>query len=257
SNGMWVVDASSSATGLVGVNYSAKLMALKIICLTDPVDPTGKPYGTVGLAIEAINYARKHGAMVLNNSWGVGGAPEDHLQILKGVIMRTNCELEEANNPECKPALFVASAGNNQLDNDTNPHYPSNFTDVNNVIAVAASNRGDALWVDACQLAKCNGSNWGVTTVHLAEPGAFIRSTSLPDQENGATVSNGTSFAAPHVSGCAALLQAKRLSTSSTPILPKDLRHILMTTGDQAPLDPQGKSLLARIKSARRLNCAA
>jgi len=188
----------------------------------------------------------------------VTGAPQDQLELLKDAIRRTNCELDAASDANCRPALFVASAGNRRTDNDAHDHYPSNFTDLKNVIAVAATNQGDELWIEPCAIAPCKaGSNWGATTVHIAAPGADILSTFLRDQEEGATYTDGTSMAAPHVAGCAALLQAKRLATSSSSLLPKDLKEILMSAGDQ-PLDGRGNKLLdGKIMDARRLNCAS
>lgn len=247
-DGQWQV--TSSKTGLVGVHYRAKLMALKILC-NSPEGPTG----TIARAIQAIDYAGRHGAKILNNSWGLSGVPQEHLEILKAAIMRSNCQVDTSDDHDCKPALFVASAGNNGQDNDTHDHYPSNFNtpDVENVIAVAASTEEDELWRDSG--GGPGGSNWGKQRVHIAAPGANILSTYLRNQENGATLTDGTSMAAPHVSGCAALLLGQKLSASSSPLLPRDLKNILTTTGD-TPQDAEGKNKLKSIRSAQRLNCA-
>ncbi len=63
--------------------------------------------------------------------------------------------------------LCVASAGNNAVDNDETPHYPSSF-DIENVISVASTDRLDAI---------SSFSNWGATSVDLAAPGSHILST--------------------------------------------------------------------------------
>ena len=53
--------------------------------------------------------------------------------------------------------LFVASAGNDGLDTDVTPHYPSSMNNTN-VLAVGASDSTDDLWAE---------SNYGKTTVQV------------------------------------------------------------------------------------------
>jgi hypothetical protein len=63
--------------------------------------------------------------------------------------------------------LFVASAGNDTVDTDGTPQYPSAF-DLDNVVSVAATDNNDQLaWF----------SNWGATSVDLAAPGQDVFST--------------------------------------------------------------------------------
>ena len=60
--------------------------------------------------------------------------------------------------------LFVAAAGNDTNDNDSNPAYPASQT-VNGVISVAATDRNDLL---------ASFSNYGATSVDLGAPGSSI-----------------------------------------------------------------------------------
>jgi len=201
--------------GIVGVNWHVKIMPLKFL---------GRGgMGTTEDAIEAINYAidrKKHGVNVriISASWGSTSkskALEDTIRAAGDAGM-----------------LFVAAAGNDGSNNDSRPHYPSNY-DLPNVISVAALDRNDQL---------AGFSNFGVKTVHIAAPGKDILSTWLNDAYREAS---GTSMATPYVSGVAALIVA-----SSPGISMKDLRDRILKTAD--PLD----SLKGKVETGGRV-CAA
>ena len=159
--------------GVVGVNWTVKLMALKFLSATGS--------GSTADAAEAIIYAADNGALITNNSWGGGGFS----RTLKDAI-------EYARD---KGVLFVAAAGNESKDNDDSPNYPSNY-DLENVIAVAASTDRDGM---------ASFSNWGNQTVDLAAPGEDIYSTT---PSNTYQSLSGTSMATPHVAGAAGLIWA-------------------------------------------------
>jgi subtilisin family serine protease len=140
----------------------------------------------LGLLFEAtcaIYYAFQKNAKVINLSWGYRGEPAP---VLENAIARAG--------EDCK-ALVVTSAGNEGLDNDTQPHYPSSF-DLDNIISVAALNfaENDLL----------SESNYGVISVDIAAPGDSIFSN-LPNPM-GFGYKSGTSMAAAEVSRAAALL---------------------------------------------------
>lgn len=157
--------------GVVGVNWKVKLMPVKFLGSAGG--------GTLEGAIRAIDYATQMGAHIMSNSWG-GGAES---QLLKEAIERA----------EAAGALFVAAAGNDGMDNDSSPHYPSSYA-VKNILSVAAiDNRGDIAAF----------SNTGKNSVHIAAPGVNIFSTY---KEGGYEWLSGTSMATPHVSGVAALV---------------------------------------------------
>ncbi len=169
--------------------------------------------GTTADAIAAIEFTIQAKAIfgslanvrVLSNSWGGGGFS----QALRDEIASTRDN----------DMLFVAAAGNNAMDNDLNPYYPSSY-DVENIIAVLATTTTDN---------RASFSNWGRNTVHLGAPGVNILSTS---QAGGYVNMSGTSMAAPHVSGAAALvLSACALDTPT-------LKQLLLNSVD--PIDALG-----------------
>lgn len=178
--------------GVVGVNWNVSIMALKFM--------TANGGGTLEGALQAIDYATQMGADVMNNSWGGGGES----QALREAIERA----------EKAGILFVAAAGNNRNNNDLAPMYPASYKTPNVVSVAAVDQRG--------RLASF--SNYGQRSVHIAAPGVDILSTG----KTGYLEINGTSMAAPHVAGVAALLLAKEPSLTY-----QDLKSRILDTSEK------------------------
>jgi subtilisin family serine protease len=102
--------------------------------------------------------------------------------------------------------LFIAAAGNDGLNTDSSPNYPSNY-DVPNVVSVASNDRNDRL---------SSFSNYGRRTVDLSAPGSSIYSTRPLSRYQ---FLSGTSMATPHVAGACALVWAKYPSLQSHQVL--------------------------------------
>ncbi len=178
-----IAAVADNQIGVAGVMWSGRIMPLKVL------DDAGS--GSLADAIAALEYATAQGVRVANASWGYSDVlPEeqaDH-QALHDAIQAAGA----AN------LLFVAAAGNDSVNTDATPHYPSAF-DLDNLISVAATDNNDQL---------ASFSDWGPVSVDLGAPGQDVFSTYklfLGVYDDYAWLS-GTSMAAPHVSGVAGLL---------------------------------------------------
>lgn len=164
----------ANGVGVAGVMDEVSLMAVKFL--------SDEGSGNLADAVVAIDYATKMNVDIMSNSWGGGGfsqALEDAIKAAKD-----------------KGILFVAAAGNDGTNNDSAPHYPSNYQ-VDNVVSVAAHTNQDSLASFSC---------FGKRTVHVAAPGHNILSTT---PGNNYKVYSGTSMATPHVSGVLGLYIAE------------------------------------------------
>lgn len=189
----------NNGIGIAGVAKDAKIMALRFI--------TEKGQGTTEAAIKAIDYAVANGAKVINASWGGEKGSEDDTALTESI-----------QRAEKAGVIFVAAAGNGRAnaggtgsggydnDNDPKPSIPATLA-INNIISVAAIDVDEKLG---------SFSNWGNKTVRLGAPGVKVLSTVPGDRYQDTVIDlaflgitahwDGTSMAAPHVSGALALV---------------------------------------------------
>ncbi|MFE2107682.1 type VII secretion-associated serine protease mycosin [Kitasatospora sp. NPDC059463] len=167
-----IAAARSERTGFVGIAPGATVLSIR------QNDAEGN--GDVHSLVAAVNSAVQQGAKVINISQDVRGAGDTRFvgyEELKAAI----------DNAENRGVVVVASSGNDGQKGDT---YPAAFR---TVLAVGASDRNNE---------RTYFSQYG-DFVDVAAPGVDMLST-VP--RAGQCVDNGTSFAAPYVSGLAALL---------------------------------------------------
>ena len=195
---------ANNMMGIAGVNWTISMIVCKV------ADKDGVK---LDAAVAAVQYATACGAKVINASWG----GHEYSKSLKDAI-------EAAGK---KGVLFVASAGNDSVNNDKVPVYPASY-DCDNILSVMATDSNDQIaWP----------SNYGPKSVDIAEPGLNVLSTTPMKETPSMTADGvtkeygaltGTSVAAPHVSGVAALMWSK------SPFLSVyHVKHILMQTADK------------------------
>jgi subtilisin family serine protease len=203
-----IIAAASDGRGVVGVAPKAKIMTVKAL------DASGA--GTTSAVAEGIRYAAANGARVINMSLG-GDRPDPRLQEAIAAAAAAN-------------VLIVCSAGNSGRDIDQVPSFPVSVPSPNLIgVAATAPSEGRSL---------SGFSNFGRLTVSLAAPGERVLSTG---RDGTFATMSGTSMAAPHVTGVAALMAALR------PDLPAvDLRAGLMANALPSPLPVAAGYLYAR-----------
>ena len=172
-----IAQSTNNGYGVAGIAYEASLMPLKVL---------GNAGGTVADIAEAIKFAADNGADVINMS--LGGPGESQL-------------LEEAiNYAYQKGVVLIAAAGNA---NQNSASYPARYP---HVIGVAALDSVGE---------KAPYSNFGAG-VDISAPGGtgngagrILQETINPETGEAVFVGfQGTSMAAPHVAGVAALVKA-------------------------------------------------
>jgi subtilisin family serine protease len=131
--------------GITGVCWAAQIMPLRV----------SNALGFINIAdeISAIDYAIRNGAKVINAS--LGGYTYSRAE---------KVAIAKAGNAGI---LFVTPAGNRGTDNDSSPHYPSNYN-LDNIIVVASTGPKDNL---------SSFSNYGHASVDVGAPGEKIYST--------------------------------------------------------------------------------
>ena len=168
-----------------GVADNVKIMALRAVPNGDERDKD--------IAL-AIRYAVDNGAKVINMSFGKAYSPNSK-EVFEAMKYASD-----------KDVLLVHAAGNDNQDIDVEPNFPKSNYDEGEIpllLTIGASTRF-AKVKDGVGLAA-SFSNYGAKSVDIFAPGFEIYST-VPDDKY--EKQQGTSMAAPMVSGVAALLKS-------------------------------------------------
>lgn len=205
--------------GVVGVNWAVTAISAKFM---------NADGGSTAAAIRALDYLTdlktRHGLNIVatNNSYQFGGQSQ---ALLDAITRAARADI-----------LYVAAAGNRGTDNDVTPSYPSNYDTTagagyDAVVAVAAINSAGMLPAF---------SQYGAQTVDLAAPGVDIYSTT---PGNSYRLAGGTSMAAPHVTGAAALYASTHPASRAA-----DIRQAILSSATPT------ESLAGRTVSGGRLD---
>jgi subtilisin family serine protease len=200
-----IIAAAANGRGVVGVAPQARIMTVKVL--------DAQASGTTTAVAEGIRYAAANGARIVNVS--LGGDTRDQ---------RVVDAIEAAN---AANVLVICSAGNSGRNIDSRPSYPVSIP-APNVIGVASTSPEDGRRLG-------DNSNFGRLTVPVAAPGVLVLSTS---NSGGWELKTGTSMAAPHATGVAALMAAVRRDATAP-----ELRAAMLEAAGRASL-PVGAGYL-------------
>ncbi len=191
-----------------GVNWNVRLMNLKVL--------GNKGIGSLRPMSEAVYYAVDNGADVINISM-VGTENGDRLMEALTYAFENG-------------VVVVAAAGNDLVVLNDNPLYP--------ICSDAEIDEERVLGVSAIDEERriARFSNTGSDCVDIAAPGVDIASTVRFSPTNGLSDTylsgyKGTSFAAPFISGAAALIKSVRPDWGAVEIFDAILKTVMHTPG--------------------------
>lgn len=182
--------SSNNAKGVAGVNWGAQILPLQVL------DDNGNGYTSE--VAEAIEYAADAGVDVINLSLG---SPYNDSTVRDKIAYAQNLGV-----------TVVVAAGNEGCNECLT--YPANYPEV---IAVGASTQSDV---------RASFSSWGANLDLMAPGAGGICSTTWSASNGSGAYScsgQGTSFAAPIVSGAAGLIAGR-----NTALTPAEIRDILV-----------------------------
>lgn len=224
----------NNSIGVVGVNWQVTLVPLQV---AEWYANKSKWMMNTDATVSAINWAKDNDIPILNYSAGAY-EPRDSIK----------------NALESYTGLFVCSAGNGIYDdtlkynvgvnNDVTPQYPSEYSNESNSAYSKVSDRIISVGSIDRYGNKATSSNYGLDSVSIFAPGESIYST-IPNNQYG--YKSGTSMAAPHVAGVAALL----LSENST-LLSSQIKDIILNSADDITINVPGGT-----QNVKKLNAAA
>ena len=184
-----IAQSTNNGYGVAGIAYKANIMPLKVLAASGG--------GTIADIAESIKFAADNGADVINMSLGGGGASSMMEEAIKYA--------------HSKGVVIIAAAGN---ENNNSSSYPARYPDVISVSAIDAAGK------------KAPYSNFGagvdISAPGGSEAGKIIQNTVNPRTGESVFVGfQGTSMAAPHVAGVAALIRSTGIDS------PDEVRDVL------------------------------
>lgn len=200
----------NNGIGIAGVAWNCPLMAVRA-----GLSLGGSSRLQDDDSAAAIVYAADNGADIINMSWGSA----QHSFVIQDAIDYAHA----------RGVVLIGAAGNSK---EATSIFPAGYR---KVISVASTNQ---------HRQRFYRSNFGAS-VDIGAPGNAILSTQI---DNDYRILTGTSMAAPHVAGVAALMRAKRSALTH-----EEVRQILVNTADVV-LEKESKEPDPKLAGAGTVN---
>ena len=203
---------ANNSKGITGINWDISIMPIRVM---------GPQGGTSSKLISGIRWAVNHNADIINLSLATMNNTNPPQALMEAVRYAHK-----------KGVLLIGASGNNGANTIS---YPARFPEVISVGAINSSKY------------KASYSNYG-SNLNLVAPGNNILSTNVSSKLY--SFASGTSMAAPHVTGIAAILYSTGITSSDR------IKQLLLSTADDLGppgVDPKYGAGLVNINRALKL----
>jgi subtilisin family serine protease len=170
--------------GINGIANNVKIMSIRTVPNGDEWDKD---------VASAIKYAIDNGAEIINMSFGKGFSPQkEFVDSIAKLVDQSN-------------VLLIQASGNDGMNNDFVTNYPNKYSPEGEILANNWLTVGASTISSKKKALVADFSNYGKKNVDIFAPGDNIL---LCAPENKYDIASGTSFAAPVVTGVAALVKS-------------------------------------------------
>lgn len=214
-----VAAAGNNGTGIAGVAWESRILAIKVCGGKAGVPNVGKIIGCPDSAVISGIAEAQSKAGTINMSLG---GPRSLLEKIAAALGFTSAYEQATLAARAAGTVVVAAAGNSNTDKE---HIPCVYS---GVFCVGNTTSADSRYADATY-----GSNYGAQ-VDIAAPGTSILST-VPtfSSPSGYGLKTGTSMAAPFVAGVVALVRGDNPSWTPAQVEDRLLKTAVPLPGQQ------------------------